>query len=313
MPSTTASAKRSRDGDGGDDVKRVKVKCPTSVVAANHQQNDQPPPINQPLAMEYLCPITRELPVDPVMAEDGRIYERSAIEKHFVTCQSSSLDSVSSNDHRGDNADNSTDASSSTQITSPMSGKKMGSNIYDAVQARNTIHFLISSKTISSELLESWKRNKDVHDATKRAAVGDTTAMIDLASWYYYGCRGLAKDMAKSMDWYKKAANIGCTSAMVTLSKHFLLVKGGQYFNQATGIYYLTEAANRGDGSAALMLGTSFLRGENGVSRDFVLARKWLKHAEGASRSRSRSSDDDAPSGVAMLARFMLARLSNAC
>ena len=307
MPTFAVSTKRSRSRDGADDddVKRVKVRCPTSIAAAKKK-----PPINQPLAMEYLCPITRELPVDPVMAEDGRIYERSAIEKHIVTCQSSaSLDSNSSNggDQRGDGVDNSTNASSSCQITSPMSGRKMGPTLYDAVQARNTIHFLISSRTISSELIESWKRNMDVHDATKGASVGDTSAMIDLASWYYYGCRGLSKDMAKSMEWYKKAANLGCTSAMVALSKHFLLVKGSQHCNLATGIYYLTEAANKGDASAALMLGTSFLRGENGVSRDSMLAQKWLKYAEGA------SGDADAPSGVAMLARFLLARLSNAC
>ena len=28
---------------------------------------------------EYVCPITAELPVDPVTAEDGRVYERHAI------------------------------------------------------------------------------------------------------------------------------------------------------------------------------------------------------------------------------------------
>ena len=30
-------------------------------------------------ASEFLCPITQELPIDPVIAEDGRVYERSAI------------------------------------------------------------------------------------------------------------------------------------------------------------------------------------------------------------------------------------------
>ena len=35
------------------------------------------------VATELLCPITNELPIDPVMAEDGHCYERSAIEKWF--------------------------------------------------------------------------------------------------------------------------------------------------------------------------------------------------------------------------------------
>jgi hypothetical protein len=33
------------------------------------------------VADEYVCPITAELPIDPVTAEDGRCYERCAIEE----------------------------------------------------------------------------------------------------------------------------------------------------------------------------------------------------------------------------------------
>ena len=35
------------------------------------------------VATELRCPITQELPFDPVMAEDGRIYERKAILQWF--------------------------------------------------------------------------------------------------------------------------------------------------------------------------------------------------------------------------------------
>ena len=35
------------------------------------------------VAEEYVCPITAELPIDPVTAEDGRCYERHAIEDWF--------------------------------------------------------------------------------------------------------------------------------------------------------------------------------------------------------------------------------------
>ena len=31
------------------------------------------------IAEELICPITRDLPADPVTAEDGRVYERHAI------------------------------------------------------------------------------------------------------------------------------------------------------------------------------------------------------------------------------------------
>ena len=36
------------------------------------------------VAEEYVCPITAELPVDPVTAEDGRCYECHAIEDWFA-------------------------------------------------------------------------------------------------------------------------------------------------------------------------------------------------------------------------------------
>ena len=35
------------------------------------------------IAKEYVCPIALELPVDPVTAEDGRVYNRSDIQKHI--------------------------------------------------------------------------------------------------------------------------------------------------------------------------------------------------------------------------------------
>ena len=43
---------------------------------------------------ELLCPITHSLPVDPVTAEDGNIYERSAIEEWLKGQQRSPLTNV---------------------------------------------------------------------------------------------------------------------------------------------------------------------------------------------------------------------------
>ena len=35
------------------------------------------------IATEFLCPVTHELPIAPVMAKDGVVYERAAIERWF--------------------------------------------------------------------------------------------------------------------------------------------------------------------------------------------------------------------------------------
>ena len=37
------------------------------------------------IATEFLCPVTHELPIAPVMAKDGVVYERAAIERWFET------------------------------------------------------------------------------------------------------------------------------------------------------------------------------------------------------------------------------------
>ena len=37
------------------------------------------------IATEFLCPVAHELPIAPVMAKDGVVYERAAIERWFKT------------------------------------------------------------------------------------------------------------------------------------------------------------------------------------------------------------------------------------
>lgn len=64
--------------------------APTSEDDETRQSKDrESPPSTAPkrhkksLEDDLICPITHELPFVPVMAEDGRVYERSAIEEYF--------------------------------------------------------------------------------------------------------------------------------------------------------------------------------------------------------------------------------------
>lgn len=268
--------KRGRDED---DLDRVSPGAAVGTCKRSkkqpQQQTPSAEPINQPLALEYICPIFKSLPVDPVMAEDGRIYERAAIEEHIM--------------RQGNN------------VKSPLTNEPMGSKVFDAVQVRNTIHHLIETQSISEDLIYSWKRNKDVWDANRRAEAGDVTAMNQLATWYSYGCRGLPKDISKSYEWYKRASDLGCTNAMAALCKCFLLKDdiGRDLYNPSLGVYYLTRGAESGNASACLMLGTAFMREEYGLPRDIRLAKMWLRTA----------MKHDAPSGVKIMARLLLEKL----
>ena len=73
---------------------------------------------------EYVCPITAELPVDPVTAEDGRCYERHAIEEWFSR-------------------------QPEAQVKSPVTNELMGKRLLPAVQVRNSLKRLVESGAIS--------------------------------------------------------------------------------------------------------------------------------------------------------------------
>ena len=83
------------------------------------------PKADDRLRMELLCPITQELPTDPVTADDGRVYERSAIAKWFAERKASGK-----------------------SATSPLTGETMSTKLMPAVQVRNTITLLVENKQI---------------------------------------------------------------------------------------------------------------------------------------------------------------------
>ena len=72
------------------------------------------------LADEFICPITSELPLDPVTAEDGRVYERSAIQEWFAT-------------------------RAEARVKSPITNELMGKRLFPAVQVRNNIKMMVES------------------------------------------------------------------------------------------------------------------------------------------------------------------------
>ena len=81
------------------------------------------------LADEYICPITQELPLEPVIAEDGKVYEKGAIEEWLRK-----------------------------QKRSPITGLPMGTRLMPATQARNTIEQLVQSGAIEGKKAASWKK-----------------------------------------------------------------------------------------------------------------------------------------------------------
>ena len=90
---------------------------------------------------ELICPITYEMPAEPVCAEDGRLYERSAIEQWFA-------------------ADN---------RSSPMTKLPMGTRLVDAVQVRNVIERIVESGELPEERAREWRANREAKRAEEHA------------------------------------------------------------------------------------------------------------------------------------------------
>jgi hypothetical protein len=141
------------------------------------------------LLAELKCPISLELPVDPVSAEDGRVYERMKL-LHFFSL------------------------TDSPKVRSPVTGVIMGKTIVAAFQMRNTIERLVESKVIAGPEADRWKRaNEDFkalspefRETVVKAHQGDTKAMRDVGVAYREGDHGVKADYKEAHKWFFRAA-----------------------------------------------------------------------------------------------------------
>ena len=233
-----ATQKRARDADAVDlteDASPREKKMRESI-------NDA--------AKEFVCPITQELPVQPVMAEDGKIYEREAIVEWFAK-----------------------------KATSPSTGAAIGTKLLPTVQARNTIESLIQSGAIEGELAEAWQKNLEFEKRVKvmraKAEGGDGEAMHWMGVGYTYG-QGVAKDEAQARAWYERSAAARNPKGLASFGDCLLDGTGGPQ-DFALGLVNMTEAAYLGSDFGAYYLGDSFFNGICGLPKDPARARFWLR------------------------------------
>ena len=95
-------------------------------------------------AAEFLCAITQELPIDPVTAEDGRVYERSAIEEWLTKNEKS-----------------------------PHTNEPMGKKLLPALQVKNMIASMVKSGALSGDKCAAWtqklEQEKEVEEVREFA------------------------------------------------------------------------------------------------------------------------------------------------
>ena len=204
------------------------------------------------VAAEHVCPLTLGLLVDPVVAKDGQIYERS----HIL-------------------------AWLSRNATSPVTREPMGTELTPVPLIRNSIEKLVSSGAIEGDIAEAWQKASAektlVKETCARAEGGDGYAMYLLGKWYQLGMNGLAVDKAQARAWYERSAAARDPRGLATFGCFLLDGIGGPQDN-VFGIMNLAQAAELGSDYGAYILGHAFFSGD-GLPKDPVRARYWLKKA----------------------------------
>ena len=239
------------DGSARSDAAQKRARDAAAIVRTEDTGPDKKHKVAlNAIAAEYVCPLTRELPIDPVMAKDGQIYERSEILKWLAR-----------------------------NATSPVTREPMGTELIPAPLFRNTIEKLVSSGAIDGEIAEAWKgklaQEEEVKEMRARAEGGDEMAPWQLGMWYQNGTKGLAKDAAQARAWFERSAAADDPRGLAMFGQYLLCGLSGPQ-DSALGLVNLTQAADSWD-VAAYILGNTFFHGYHGLPKDPVRARPWLE------------------------------------
>jgi len=236
---------------------------------------------------EFKCPITNELPLDPVLAEDGKVYERSAIETWLQNNQ-----------------------------RSPSTNEAMGESLIPATQIKNIIQRMVNSDALPKDKAEACKKRpaeqednvetckkrlakeedevkackkrladckKRLADCKKRLAKqeavaelrtkaegGDAQAAYELGNCFECGTNNLCKDHAKAFAMYQQSSKGGNAKAMACLASYYYFDYGvdGVETNYALALRWAAAGVALGNGRAMMTLGDMYAKGMAGLPKD---------------------------------------------
>ena len=198
------------------------------------------------MADEWICPITQELPLDPVMAEDGRYYQRSAIERWFGTVTGAA-------------------------VNSPVTTLPMGRVLKAGPQVRSTIKKLVETDMISGAKADAWRKQIEkeamVGRIRQRCKHGDWNAMVALGEMYRGGTHGHEEDAVQAFGWLKQAADLEDPGALCNVGQMYCSGYGVKK-NEQRGVLCLGKAAVLGDVYACYVIAFYHRYGRHGFNTD---------------------------------------------
>ena len=120
----------------------------------------------------------------------------------------------------------------------------------------------------------------------------------------YENGRGVSRDYAKALTFYRKAADQGLASAEYNLGLMFDKGRGVQQ-DYAEAVRWYRKSANQGNTRAQLNLGVKYAEGE-GVPQDYVQAHLWFSLAATRSLSAAdKETRDEAIENCDLVASMM--------
>lgn len=205
----------------------------------------EPPAKKQRLsqaAKHLVCPITGELPGNPVFAEDDHIYDRWAIEKHIATNPRS--------------------------LRSPATNEPMGKKLRPAPHIRSAIEDLVASGELDADLVSGYESSKaDAAGLEKMALVqralrGDASSCGIVAQNLLRGKGEFPKNIVMAQDFLKLGScgpnveGLRCARALALINMKNETSPVSKIF----GIEMLAFSAASGSLSSMIALASMYLQ-----------------------------------------------------
>tara|TARA_B100000674_G_scaffold493147_1_gene514756 strand:+ start:300 stop:1070 length:771 start_codon:yes stop_codon:yes gene_type:complete len=208
------------------------------------------------VGQSFVCPLTLQLPLEPVTAQDGRIYDRKAMETYIAG-------------FKGPFA------------ISPMTRQTMGKQLTQARHVRDLFLNFILKGIWKDELAQTWlaeykKKEATLKNIQEGAEKGDAMKMIELGHVYQQGLYGMTKDQDKAFQCYKSAADLKHATASVTASAlvglFFVKGWGKVKVDNKLGKRYLHTACGLGSEIGCFVIGRGYEEGIYGYRKNRKMA-----------------------------------------
>jgi TPR repeat protein len=127
-------------------------------------------------------------------------------------------------------------------------------------------------------MLSSAFAQTDVAELQTRAERGDASAQVSLGIAYESG-RGIAKDEAAAVQWFRKAAEQGNAAGQMHLARMYQQGRGGLPRDDVQAASWYRKAAQQGDATAEMSLAVMYNEGRGGLAKDAAQAVYWTRKA----------------------------------